>query len=281
MITSKTKKIGILGWPLGHSLSPIMHNAAFKFLHLDYVYVPLPVHPENLAQAIAGLKAMEFTGVNVTIPHKVEIMSYLDEIDFSAQLVGAVNTVVIKEGKTIGYNTDAQGFVQSILSNGIKITEQTAIILGAGGAARAVACGLFQHGIKKIIIGARNLEKAQQFVKLFSTNVDIQAYDWEDSGFQNLLQECDILINSTPIGMSVNDTEVLPISWETLNPEAAVCDLIYNPSKTQLLLSAEEYGHIAINGLGMLIEQGALAFELWTGEKGPRQIMSDALTKYL
>ncbi|EIW18294.1 MULTISPECIES: shikimate dehydrogenase [Pelosinus] len=281
MITSKTKKIGILGWPLGHSLSPIMHNAAFKSLHLDYVYIPLPVHPENLAQAVAGLKAMEFTGVNVTIPHKVEIMSYLDEIDFSAQLVGAVNTVVIKDGKTIGYNTDAQGFVQSILSNGIKITEQTAIILGAGGAARAVACGLFQNGIKNIIIGARNLEKAQQFVKLFSTNVDIQAFDWEDSGFQNLLQECDILINSTPIGMSVHDTEVLPIPWETLNPEAAVCDLIYNPSKTQLLLSAEEHGHIAINGLGMLIEQGALAFELWTSEQGPRQIMSEALTEYL
>jgi len=258
-----------------------MHNAAFKSLHLDYVYIPLPVHPENLAQAVAGLKAMEFTGVNVTIPHKVEIMSYLDEIDLSAQLVGAVNTVAIKDGKSIGYNTDAQGFVQSILSNGIKITEQTAVILGAGGAARAVACGLLQHGIKKIIIGARNLKKAQQFVKLFSTNVDIQAYDWEDSGFQNLLQECDILINCTPAGMSVHDTEVLPIPWETLNPEAAVCDLIYNPSKTQLLLSAEEHGHIAINGLGMLIEQGALAFELWTGEQGPRQIMSEALTEYL
>ncbi|SFL40355.1 shikimate dehydrogenase [Pelosinus propionicus] len=281
MITSKTKKIGILGWPLGHSLSPIMHNAAFEALHLDFVYVPLPVHPENLAQAVAGLKVMDFAGVNVTIPHKVKIMSYLDEIDFSAQLVGAVNTVVIKDGKSIGYNTDAQGFVRSVLSNSVKITEQTAVMLGAGGAARAVACGLFQHGIKKVIIGARNLEKAQQFVRNFSTNVDIQAYDWEDYDFQNLLQECDILINSTPIGMSVHDTEVLPIPWESLNPDAVICDLIYNPSKTQLLLSAKKHGHIALNGLGMLIEQGALAFELWTGEQAPRQIMTDALKEYL
>jgi len=281
MITSKTKKIGILGWPLGHSLSPLMHNAAFTALDLDYVYVPLPVQPENLAQAVAGLKAMEFTGVNVTIPHKVAIMSYLDEIDPSAQFVGAVNTILIKEGKCIGYNTDAQGFIQSLTRRNVTIRGKKAVVMGAGGAARAVASGLIQNGIQQITIGTRNSLKAQGFTGFFPNFKNLLGCNWRDSTFTSQVKECDILINSTPIGMSANEKEELPILWENVNKDATICDLIYNPPMTAFLNSAQIRGYRIINGAGMLVEQGALAFELWTDKQAPRTIMSNIVSKYM
>lgn len=281
MITSKTKKIGILGWPLGHSLSPLMHNAAFTALDLDYVYVPLPVEPENLAQAVAGLKAMDFTGANVTIPHKVAIMSYLDKIDPSAQFVGAVNTILIKEGKCIGYNTDAQGFIQSLTRKNVTIRGKKAVVMGAGGAARAVASGLIQNGIHQITIGTRNSLKAQEFTNFFPNFKNLLGCNWRDRTFTNQVKECDILINSTPIGMSTSEKEELPILWENVNKDATICDLIYNPPITAFLNSAQIRGYRIINGAGMLLEQGALAFELWTDKQAPRTIMSNILLKYM
>lgn len=281
MITSQTKKIGILGWPLGHSLSPIMQNAAFEALQLDYVYVPLPVHPDDLAQAVAGLKALDFTGANVTIPHKVAIMPYLDEIDSSAQLIGAVNTIVIKDGKSIGYNTDAEGFIQSLTAKNVNIAGKSVVILGAGGAARAIICGLIQHEIHQITIGARKKTKAEDFIRFFPNFTNIEGYDWNESSFNNRLRDCDILINCTPVGMTANKKEDLPIIWNNVNTKAVVCDLIYNPPFTHFLVSAQNRGYMVINGSGMLVEQGALAFELWTGKQGPRQIMSEILSKYV
>jgi shikimate dehydrogenase len=281
MITSRTEKIGILGWPVGHSLSPLMQNAAFESLHLDYVYVPLPVKAEYLAQAVAGLKALGFTGANVTIPHKVAIMPYLDEIDASAQFIGAVNTVVIKEGKCIGYNTDAQGFIQSLTTKNVMITGKSAVIMGAGGASKAVVCGLIQHGIDHITVGARNLIKVQEFVKGFPNVTNIEGYDWNESIFKNRIKDCDILINCTPIGMSANKKEELPIVWDNVNSNTVVCDLIYNPPMTPFLKSAQNHGNKIINGAGMLVEQGALAFELWTGKPGPRKIMLEILSKFM
>lgn len=281
MITGRTKKLGILGWPVGHSLSPLMQNAAFESLHLDYVYIPLPVQPENLAQAVAGLKAMEFIGANVTIPHKVTIMPYLDEIDSSAQLVGAVNTIVIKNGKSIGYNTDAQGFIQSLIAKNVTIVDKTAAILGAGGAAKAVVSGLIQHGIHQIIIGARNPIKAQEFINGFPYVTNITSCDWHEDIFNSRIKHCDILINCTPIGMSADKKEEPPIPWDNLNINTVVCDLIYNPPITQFLKSAQTRGHKIINGAGMLLEQGVLAFEIWTGKSGSRQIMSKILSKYI
>ncbi|WP_378956349.1 shikimate dehydrogenase [Pelosinus sp. sgz500959] len=282
MITGKTKTLGILGCPVGHSLSPLMHNAAFAALTLDYIYVPLPVEPDHLGQAIAGLKAMGFVGMNVTIPHKVTVMPYLDEIHPSAQLTGAVNTIVIKNGKCIGYNTDGQGFIQSLTAKSITIKDKTAVIMGAGGAARAVVYGLLEYGIKKVIVGTRNVAKAQEFVKLFpKSRSKIEGCNWETESFIQALQECDILINCTPIGMSSNKETQLPIQWHHIKSDAAVCDLIYNPSPTDFLVQAEMRGHIIMDGKGMLVEQGALAFELWTGEKAPRKIMSETLDKFI
>ena len=281
MITGQTKTIGILGWPVGHSLSPLMHNAAFAAMELDYTYIPLPVHPDKLSQAVMGLKSMGFVGANVTIPHKVAIMPYLDELDVSAQLAGAVNTIVVKGGRCIGYNTDAQGFIQSLTSKHVTIKGKTAVIMGAGGAARAVVCGLIAHGIENILVGTRSAAKAQEFVKLFSEGPNIQGCDWQDPVFIDSFKQCDILINCTPIGMSSNNEVELPVNWQDLNPSAVVCDLIYTPPLTQFLADAQKQGHMIINGAGMLVEQGALAFELWTGKIAPRTIMLAILSKFI
>lgn len=273
MITGKTKTLGILGWPVGHSLSPAMHNAAFADLTLDYSYIPLPVQPDQLEQAVQGLKSIGFVGANVTIPHKVTIMPFLDELDQSAQLAGAVNTIVIKQGKAIGYNTDAQGFVLSLAAKNITIKSKTAVIMGAGGAARAVVCGLLEQGITKIIIGTRSAIKAEEFVKTFPNYDNLQGCNWNEQTFKDAITQCDLLINCTPIGMQANSQVALPINWRDVQKDAVVCDLIYNPPLTQFLTDAQNCGHLIINGAGMLIEQGALAFELWTGEKAPRHIM--------
>ena len=281
MITGKTKLVGLIGYPVGHSLSPLMHNAAFSALELNYIYVPLPVEPDHLEQALVGLKAMGFVGVNVTIPHKVAIIPYLDEIDRSAELVGAVNTIVIREGRCIGYNTDAQGFIQSLTSKDITMKGKNAVIMGAGGAARAVVCGLIDHGISQIVIGTRNKLKAQDFIKLFPAEINIQGCDWQEKIFTDAITQCDILINCTPIGMSANNEVALPINFQDLKASALVCDLTYNPPMTRFLTYAQSRGHMVINGAGMLVEQGALAFELWTDEIAPRNIMSGMLVKFI
>ena len=265
MITGNTKKVGIIGWPVGHSLSPAMHNAAFAAGGLDYVYVPLAVEPGRLKEAVAGLKALGFVGANVTIPHKVEIMQYLDEIDHTAQSVGAVNTIVVKDGKCIGYNTDAQGFIRALEQKDITIKGKQAVLLGAGGAARAVVAGLLDAGIEKIILGARNRLKAEVFAKDFAGGL-IAVYDWEDQVFQENMAVCDILINCTPLGMVPKLEEMPPVEWNKLKKTATVCDLIYNPPLTKFLDTAKQAGHLTMNGEGMLIGQGAVAFHLWTGE---------------
>jgi len=277
MITGKTKAIGILGWPVGHSFSPNMHNAAFKALHLNYVYIPLPVHPDHLESAVAGLKALGFAGANVTIPHKVTIMPYLDELDASATLAGAVNTIVVRDGRCIGYNTDGQGFIQSLTSQNFMIEGKRAVLLGAGGAARAVVCGLLQNGISEIILGTRNAIKAQEFVQLFPDNTLLTGCNWHEDVFVDALKECDFLINCTPIGMSTQENMELPINLQTIKKETILCDLIYNPPLTEFLAQGKKQGHSVVNGAGMLVEQGALAFELWTGECAPRHIMMAVL----
>ena len=279
MITGKTKIVGIIGCPLGHSLSPLIHNAAFAALELDYVYIPLPVQPDDLGQVVTGLKTMGFVGANVTIPYKVTIMPYLDELDISAQLAGAVNTIVLTAGRSIGYNTDAQGFIHSLTTKNIPIKGKTAVIMGAGGAARAVICGLVAAGIGHIIVGSRSAAKLQDFVEIFPKETNIQGCDWHGEEFVNGLTQCDILINCTPIGMSSSLEEQLPIHWKDVKSTATVCDLIYNPPLTQFLADAQNRGHRTLNGAGMLVEQGALAFELWTKEKAPRSIMFAILSK--
>lgn len=274
MITGKTKKIGIIGWPVGHSQSPAIQNAAFKAAGLDYVYVPLPVKPDQLEAAVEGLEALGFAGANVTIPHKVDIMKYLDRLDVSATEMGAVNTIVIREGTCIGYNTDGAGFIKALLAKGVNPSGKKVMILGAGGAARAVVCGLLQQAAESIIICARNQEKAMQFVKLFSDSDKVAFCLWQQGReFSEQLSTCDILVNCTSLGMSPKPDAQPFVDWQTISKPIVVCDLVYNPLETVFLKTAASLGHSIVTGDGMLIEQGALAFSLWTGCEAPVAVM--------
>lgn len=274
MINGKTNKIGILGWPVEHSQSPLIQNSAFAAAGLNYVYVPLPVRPENLKDAVSGLKALGFAGANVTIPHKVDIMSFLDEIDDSARSMGAVNTLVIRNETCTGYNTDAEGFIQSLLVKGIGIKGKRAVVLGAGGAARAVVHGLLQHNIANVVLVARDREKAAHFLNLFAKSGSVTFCPWEDGKeYANSLVTCDILIHCTSQGMSPKIEGQPYVNWDVISKKLVVCDLVYNPLRTAFLRTAAEKGHAIVSGDGMLVEQGALAFTLWTGCQAPREIM--------
>ena len=280
-IGSKTKPLGIIGWPLGHSLSPLMQNAAFAAAGMDYAYLPLPVPPEQLAAAVAGMKALGFAGVNVTIPHKVEIQKYLDHIEDSAREAGAVNTVVFRDGQAIGHNTDAGGFIASLPESLQQLAGKTAVLLGAGGAARAVVAGLLGRGCERLTVVARNREQGRELVEPFGTRANIVVCGWDDSVLKCRLDECNLLINSTPLGMAPQVDAMPPLDWDNLSAAAVVCDLVYNPLVTRFLACAQERGHQVVTGDGMLLEQGILAYQLWTGQEAPRRVMREVLTKAL
>lgn len=282
-ITGKTKKIGIIGWPVEHSFSPAIQNAAFSALNINYVYVPLAVQPGKLKDAISGLKALDFTGANVTIPYKVAVMEYLDIIDQSAQQMGAVNTIVVRDGLTYGYNTDSEGYMQSLRAQGVTVAKQQAVILGAGGAARAVVRGLLNHGIERVTVVARNEQKATEFLQLF-TGDDYKRLSycpWQTEALRSAVSGCRLLINSTSLGMSPHIEDMPDVPWDALLPQSVVSDLVYNPLHTRFLQTAAKAGHTVVTGDGMLIGQGALAFSLWTGLAAPIDIMHQAFHQHL
>ena len=282
--TGKTKNLGVIGYPIKHSLSPVIQNAAIKKADLDYVYIAMPIAPENLKTAVDGLKALDFVGFNVTIPHKVNIMQYLDEIDDVARLMGAVNTVCIKNGKLCGYNTDVKGFINPLIKNKIIIKDKIAVVLGAGGACRAVICGLLQQKIGKIILGVRNPAKAEILVNDFRNlikSADIEVFDWQSKDFKNYLQSADLLINTTPLGMEGNIDSKPPVDWGFVNKSAFVYDIIYVPAETKFLQEAKAHGHEILNGENMLAEQGAEALHLWTNADIDVNIMVQTLHEYL
>lgn len=274
--TGKAKLFGVLGYPVEHSVSPAMQNAALREAKVDGVYIPLAVAPEHLGTAMQGLRACGFRGVNVTIPHKVAIMEHLDAVDQRAREIGAVNTVLFQEGRAVGYNTDADGFVQSLVQAGVEVDKMsTAVLLGAGGAARAVAFGLHRRGVGRIVITARRAEQVAELMQSSAEyGLELEPCAWE--ALDSVLPEADMLINCTPIGMASHGPGELLVEWGKLHAAAIVCDLIYNPPKTEFLLQAEQAGHRIVNGQGMLVEQGALAFELWNGQEAPRASMNAA-----
>lgn len=277
MYTGKTKNLGIIGYPVAHSLSPAMQSAAIVDAGLDYRYIAMPVHPDALASAVEGLKALNFRGFNVTIPHKVNLIPLLDDIDEDAKMIGAVNTVLIEAGKLIGYNTDSSGFIRSLRKNAFEPEGKSAVILGAGGAARAVLWGLIASGMKSLTIGVRDCKKAQPLISIFGKFIRIKALYWDDPEFSEALQTADLLVNSTPLGMSPNTDAEPPVDWTLIRQEAFVSDLIYTPAETAFLRAAKKNKNRCMNGEGMLVEQGAEALERWTGRKVRPEIMARAL----
>ena len=257
MSSSDIKNFGILGYPVAHSLSPQMYTAAFKAAGFpNYNYILLPVQAGKLFFAVEGIKSLEFRGVNVTIPHKSTIMKYLDAIDADAMVIGAVNTVVNDGGMLTGYNTDVVGFLAALAEANFLPEDCHAVVLGAGGAARAVLWGLCKRRAEYITIGARNPQKAQALANDFLPQGQVAGYDWHTDEFKELLQTADILINTTPLGMFPHVDDMPPVDLKLLPEGALVYDIIYNPVETKFLRTAKELGFPTLDGLSMLLLQG-------------------------
>jgi len=277
-VNGTTKILGIIGHPVGHSLSPAMHNSALSASGLNFVYVPFDVDPENLAVAVAGLRALGVAGFNVTIPYKTVIMPYLDGLDTSADLAGAVNTVKNEGGRLIGYNTDGNGLVRSVTSElGFKIGGASIAVIGAGGAARGAVAALCRAGAGKILIANRTSERASELVSYLGhrfpdTELSVVA---DVNQMDACLAEIDLLVNTTSIGMDLDSIPFLKLSC--LSRNARVYDMVYAPPMTPLLQEAVGLGLKAANGLGMLAAQGELAFTIWTGKIPPPGLMKSVL----
>jgi shikimate dehydrogenase len=283
MIDGRTRLVGLIGWPVGHSLSPRMHNAAFDKLGLDWCCVPLPVAPERLGEAVKGLVALGFAGANVTAPHKEAVMAHLDEITPEVQAIGAVNTIVLREGRTIGYNTDWYGFLAALQENGFAPQGRRAVVLGAGGAARAVVYALAGAG-SEVVVFNRTQERAKALVEALSLSFPAVSLSAIPLTMEALIQratEADLLVNATSVG-TWPEVDQCPWPEDVAFPShLTVFDLVYSPPQTKLLESAASVGASTVGGLGMLVHQGAGAFQLWTGLEPPVEAMYEACCRPL
>ncbi|MDD5449627.1 MAG: shikimate dehydrogenase [Candidatus Omnitrophica bacterium] len=272
-LNGDTRVFGIIGYPVRHSLSPAMQNAAFKKLGSNAVYAPFEVKPEELEGAVAGIRALGLGGVNITIPHKERVLKFLDELSPQAGLIGAVNTIVNRNGRLSGHNTDMPGFLKSLKEDlGFNPRGKTAFVVGSGGGAKAVGFGLALAGARRIILtdclDERALELACEIE--LKTGCECIALQKNSKGIAEIILNSQLLVNATPCGMKAGDPPV--ISADLLHGGLSVFDLIYN-RKTKLISAALGMGLKAVQGLNMLLYQGAISFELWTGKKAPIEVM--------
>ncbi|MEB7736140.1 shikimate dehydrogenase [Enterococcus hirae] len=283
MISGKTKLTGFFAKPASHSLSPLMHNLAFSHWGIDAVYLAFEVDQTNLRQAVESIRTLDMLGVNVSMPNKTAVLAYLDQLSPEAELIGAVNTIVHQEQRLIGYNTDGMGFVRSVNETGHPIKNQKIVVLGAGGAAKAIVVQMALEGAQEITIykrlNATFLPLKEYFVKVSEkTGCPIRLHDYADESQLALdLSQANLLINATDIGMGSKKDQLPIADVKLLHSQLAVFDLIYFPSETRLIQEAKKMEIKAYNGLGMLIHQGAIAFELWTHREMPVQNIREQL----
>jgi len=275
-VSASTKVYGIFGHPVEHSLSPVMHNSAFKALRLDCVYLAFDIQMRDLETAARAIKSLGIAGVNITIPHKESMTFFLDKMSPEATLTGAINTVKNENGKLTGYNTDVGGFLRAIKEDlGLNPKGLTVAVLGAGGASRAVVSALCMNEVSRVFVINRTFEKAKKLASEFKKSfkdVSIEAVSPEDSlETENVLKISDLLVNATSAGME--GIEQIEIPLEHLPMQSMVYDLVYKPRETTLLKRAKELGHKVSGGLSMLLYQGAESFEIWTGETAPVEVM--------
>lgn len=280
IVTGSTQLLGVIGCPIEHSLSPVMHNAAIATLsstHLPYIYVPFHIEPSDLESAIQGLFSAGCQGFNVTIPHKQAIIPLLSQVSEVAQTVGAVNTVWRTAEGWSGTNTDIQGFLAPLLAHKRDWSRRTATILGSGGASRAVIAACAQLNCGTIQVVGRNLSKLEQVQADFAaSSIEVQTYDWDS--LATLIPETALLVNTTPVGMYPH-ADQSPVEAQVLAElpgDAIAYDLIYTPNPTQFLKEAQASGHQTIGGLEMLVQQGATALELWLQQPVPVDVMRAA-----
>jgi shikimate dehydrogenase len=270
-LDSHTVLYGVIGDPVRHSKSPVMLNRAFQESGINGVYGAFHVTPDRLGDAIAGIRALGFRGLNVTIPHKIEVMAYLDEIDEGARAVGAVNTIVNDGGRLTGFNTDGIGYVRSLKEEAEpELAGKKIVVVGCGGAARGIVWALTRERPHSIMLVNRTAERARELAGFFPPDAGVLAADWTQ--LKDVCAEADVVINTTSVGMSPNVDDV-PLDPAWLKPGAVASDLIYNPLITAFLQRAAERGCRIHGGLGMFVYQGAYAFEYWTGRPAPAEAM--------
>ena len=285
MITSKTSFLALIGNPVSHSLSPIMQNAAIQYLGLDLIYMAIPCENEDLEIVINSLKKINCKGLNVTIPFKQKVFDICSEISPVAKKVKAINTLKLNDNKDwIGTNTDIDGFIYPLKN--LNLAKKTALILGSGGAARSVIQGLIELKLSKITIISRNNNSLDGLISNFKYDIDIEGLLNTNNEIDNLIQETDLIINTTPVGMSnTTNYDVIPFGqsfWNAISSKTIVYDLIYNPSPTPFLKFCDKKGCMTIDGTQMLIAQGAKSLSFWTnGLEVPFEVMHDALKEYL
>lgn len=280
-ISGKTKVCGVIGDPIEHTLSPAMHNAAFKELNLDFVYVAFRVRKEELRDALIGARSLDVYGLNVTMPHKNAVMRYLDEIDSTTRAIGAVNTILNKEGSLIGYDTDGVGALKALKENGINPNGKKLLLLGAGGAGKAIAFQAAQE-VEELVILNRTPQKAKKLAEILRKefNKKINGNVLSTEIIKEELRDADILVNATSVGMHPNiDHSLVPKS--SLKPDLCVMDIVYNPLETKLAKDAKAVGAKVVSGVEMLVYQGAASFEIWTNHAAPVKVMKQAVLNKL
>lgn len=281
-INGSTELYGLIGYPVRHTFSPLMHNAAFATLGINAVYLPFEVKPKDLEPVMRSAGALGIRGLNVTVPYKEKVLKYLDEIDSETALIKAVNTIVIKDGKLRGFNTDGKGFVKSLQDEfGILPNGKRFFIMGAGGASRAVSFSLALQGAGRIVLVDDVPNKAVDLARSLArhTSCDAIALKKDNKAMKEMILNSDVFVNATPCGMKTNDPKVVDPNF--LHENLLVYDIIYNPRTTTLLRDARNKGAKTANGIGMLLNQGVLSFSLWTGKKAPVHVMKKALVGVL
>lgn len=280
-VTARTKILCVIGHPIEHSMSPIMHNAAIQDLGLDYLYIAFDIPPNRLKEAIKGLKTLNIRGINVTLPYKEKVMKFVDKVDQTAQNIGAINTIKNENGLLIGRNTDAEGANKALLDARCKIIGKNVVLIGAGGAAKAISYSLASD-INKITIINRSEDRARKLVNELKNkrDINIESKKYNEIILKEEISNADILINATPIGMFPM-MDISPVSKKILHKDLFVFDLIYNPLETQLIKDSKEIGCQTLSGLDMLVNQGAIAFEWWTKKKPNLELMKLKIIEYL
>jgi len=277
-----TNKVVILGYPLGHSLSPIFQQAGFDFLGLDIAYESWETHPNDIEQVLEKLKSSEYLGASVTIPFKEQVCSYL-QLSEEVKQIGAVNTIVNRKGELWGYNTDTYGFLKGLTDYGFELEGKSVLIIGAGGAARAVAISLSLNGIESLIIANRTFTRAQDLIDIVSPKINYcKAISITPSELESNLVDINLVVNCTSMGMKYSSQEhATPLTSKSIPKDLLLYDLVYNPIETPLIKEAKESGAATIEGLPMLIYQGTKAFELWTQREAPFEVMYKAALEIL
>jgi shikimate dehydrogenase len=280
VISGKTRVCGVIGDPIEHTLSPTIHNAAFNHLKLDFVFLAFRVKAADLENAVRGMRGLGIHGLNVTMPHKSTVINFLDEIDPTVKFLGSANTILNKEGKLSGFNTDGLGALKALRENGTEVSEKKVLLLGAGGAAKAIAFALAKEAGALCILN-RASEKAAVLADALNRvfGKEVVGFALSPSAVQKNLQDADILVNATSVGMHPNINQSL-VAPQSLKPNLTVMDIVYNPVETKLAKDAKAAGAKVISGVEMLIYQGAASFEIWTNHSAPIEVMRKAaLTK--